>query len=107
MPGKKILSSRLDAKYITALDEVAKAHRISRSRLLREFAENAAALYTFLKTERERQKTERIVLDGNLSRWVVEHSPPQATPELMHFLGEIMHHAAAIKEVEAKEKQSG
>lgn len=105
--GKQVLSSRLDARYITALDEVAKTHGISRSQVLREFAENATALYTFLKAERERQKTDKIVLDGNLSHWIVEHSPPQVTPELMHFLGEVMHHAAAIKQIEGKERQSG
>lgn len=99
---KQVLSSRLEGKYIAALDEVAKAQRISRSQLLREFAENAAALYQFLKEERERQKTETIVFDGNLSRWVLEHSPRDVTPEMMHLLGEVLHHAAGMKESQAK-----
>lgn len=99
---KVVLSGRLEPEYIEALDQVAKAQGISRSKLLREFAENAAALYTFLKTERERQQSEKIMLNGNLTQWILEHSPPEIPPEFLHFLGEVMHHAAQLKEAQRK-----
>lgn len=102
---KAVLSGRLEPEYIEALDEVAKAGGISRSKLLREFAKNAAALYSFLKAERERQQSEKIMLNGNLTQWILEHSPPEIAPEFLHFLGEVMHHVAQLKE--AQQKRAG
>ncbi len=101
---KAVLSARIEPEYIASLDAVAESQGISRSKLLREFALNAATLYEFLKAEKERQQTDKITLNGNLSQWVVEHTPPQVTSEFMHFLGEVMHHAAQMKEVQEKEK---
>jgi hypothetical protein len=100
---KAVLSARIEPEYITSLDAVAKSQRISRSKLLREFALNAATLYEFLKAEKERQQTEKITLNGNLSQWVVEHTPPHVTSEFMHFLGEVIHHAAEMKKAQEKE----
>jgi len=104
---KDVLSARIEPEYIASLDAVAKSQGISRSKLLREFALNAATLYEFLKAEKERQQTEKITLNGNLSQWVVEHTPAQVTSEFMHFLGEVMHHAAEMKEAQEKERQKG
>ena len=103
---KRVLSARLEPEYIAALDEVAKMQRITRSQLLRQFAENAALLYNFLKAERDKEQTEMITVSGEFSRWILEHSPPQMTPELMHFLGVVMHQAARMKESEETGEQS-
>ena len=102
---KIVLAARIEPEYIASLDAVAKSQGISRSKLLREFALNAATLYEFLKAEKERQQTEKITLNGNLSQWVMEHTPPQVTSEFMHFLGEVMHHAAEMKESKEKGKR--
>jgi hypothetical protein len=104
---KDVLSARIEPEYIASLDAVAESQGISRSKLLREFALNAASLYEFLKAEKERQQTEKITLNGNLSQWVMEHTPPQVTSEFMHFLGEVMHHAADMKESQEKERRMG
>jgi hypothetical protein len=104
---KDVLSARIEPEYIASLDAVAKSQGISRSKLLREFALNAATLYEFLKAEKERQQTDKITLNGNLSQWVMEHTPPQVTSEFMHFLGEVMHHAAQMKESQGKERRKG
>lgn len=104
---KDVLSARIEPEYIASLDAVAKSQGISRSKLLREFALNAATLYEFLKAEKERQQTDKITLNGNLSQWVMEHTPPQVTSEFMHFLGEVMHHAADMKESQEKERRRG
>jgi len=100
---KVVLAARIEPEYIASLDAVAKSQGISRSKLLREFALNAATLYEFLKAEKERQQTEKITLNGNLSQWVMEHTPAHVTSEFMHFLGEVMHHAAELKEAQEKE----
>jgi len=102
---KVVLSAKIEPEYIQALDEVAKSQHITRSQLLREFARNATALYGILKAERERQQTEKITLDKNLSQWVLEHTPEPMSPDLMHFLGEVIHHAAAMKEAQEKERE--
>ena len=104
---KAVLSARIEPEYIASLDAVAESQGISRSKLLREFALNAATLYEFLKAEKERQQTEQITLNGNLSEWVMEHTPPEVTSEFMHFLGEVMHHAAQMKETQEKERRKG
>jgi len=100
---KVVLAARIEPEYIASLDAVAKSQGISRSKLLREFALNAATLYEFLKAEKEKQQTEKITLNGNLSQWVMEHTPAHVTSEFMHFLGEVMHHAAEMKEAHEKE----
>ena len=100
---KVVLAARIEPEYIASLDAVAKSQGVSRSKLLREFALNAATLYEFLKAEKERQQTEKITLNGNLSQWVMEHTPPQVTSEFIHFLGEVMHHAAQMREAQEKE----
>jgi len=100
-----VLSARLEPEFIQALDEVARSQHINRSQLMREFARNATTLYGILKAERERQQTEKIALDKELSQWVLENTPEPMSPELMHFLGEVMHHAAAMKEAQEKERE--
>ena len=104
---KVVLAARIEPEYIASLDAVAKSQGISRSKLLREFALNAATLYEFLKAEKERQQTEQITLNGNLSQWVMEHTPDHVTSEFMHFLGEVMHHAAEMKDAQGKEPKMG
>lgn len=102
---KLVLSARLEAEYIQALDEVARSQHITRSQLLREFARNATTLYDLLKAVRERQQMEKIAMDKELSQWVLENTPEPMSSELMHFLGEVMHHAAAMKEAQEKERE--
>ena len=104
---KAVLSAKIEPEYIEALDEVAKSQGISRSRLLREFALNATALYEFLKAEKEKQQADKITLNENLSKWLMEHSPPDVTSDFMHFLGEVMHHAAEMKETQEEERRKG
>ena len=99
---KLVLSAKIEPEYIKALDEVARSQHITRSQLLREFARNATALYGILKAERERQQTEKITLDKNLSQWVLENTPEPMSSDLIHFLGEVMHHAAAMKEAQER-----
>lgn len=102
---KVMFSIRMEPTCIAALDEVAKAQRISRSKLLREFAENATSLYHFLRTEKERQEIEKIRLDGNLSQWVIEHSPSGVDSKMMHFLSNVMRHAAELREAQERGSQ--
>lgn len=104
---KAVLSARIEPEYIASLDAVAETQGISRSRLLREFALNAATLYEFLRAEKERQQTNKITLNGNISQWIVEHTPAHVDSTFMHFLAEVMHHAAEMKEAQEKEAKGG
>ena len=106
-----VLSARLEPKYIDALTKVAKVQGLSRSQLLREFAANAESLYEFLQAERRRQQTDKLVLNGNLSQWVLEHVPPGVESEMLDFIGNVMKHAAEMRrgqetESERSEEQS-
>jgi len=91
------LSLKIEPEYIEALDKVAKEQGITRSQLLRDICRNAASLYGTIKAERDRKITEKNELENSLSQWVVDNSPKDITPELMHFLGEVMHRAADAK----------
>ena len=106
MSGRKVvLSWRLEPEYADALTKVAEARGMTRSQLLREFAANAESFYRFLESERVKQQSEAIALDGNLSRWVLDHIPKDMRPEWLEFLGDVMRHAAQMKRV--KEAENG
>jgi len=92
-----VLSAKLEPQYVDALTKVAKARGLSRSQLLREFAANAESLYEFLEAERRRQQSDKLVLDGNLSQWVLQNVPYGVTAEMLEFLGNVMKHAAEMK----------
>lgn len=87
-----VLSARLESEYIEALDKVAKSQGITRSKLLRKFASDAGSLYSFLEQKQEEQAK----LDGNFSRWILEHQPPGTTVETMQFVAAAMNHAVEM-----------
>ncbi len=95
-----VLSAKLEPEYIDALTKVAKARGLTKSQLLREFAANAESLYEFLQAERRRQQSDKLELNGNLSRWVLDNVPYGVTAEMLDFLGDVMKHAAATKRTE-------
>ena len=94
---RAVLSARLEPEYIQALDEAAKSRKISRSQLLRELAMNASDFYGFIMTERERQKSERIKLDGNLTQFVLNHNP-EMPADMLRLLSDVLKHAAELRE---------
>jgi hypothetical protein len=102
---KVVLSGRLEREYVEALTKVAKARGISRSQLLREIAANAESLYSFLESERNRQQSEILTLDGNLSRWILNNMPKDMTAEWLDFIGDVMKHASAMKRIQEVENE--
>jgi len=98
-----MLAIRMEPECIAVLDSTATALGISRSKLLRDMARNAASFYNFIIAEKAKQQTERIVLDGNLTTWVLQNCPPGTDSRLLHFLSAVMHLAAEAKEREEKE----
>ena len=97
-----MLAIRMEPECITTLDSVATALKISRSKLLRDMARNAASFYNFIMSEKAKQQTEAIVLDGNLSTWVLQNCPPGTDSRLLNFISAVMHLAAEKKEREEK-----
>lgn len=94
MAKTQLVAVRVTPEILKSLDEVASQQGISRSGLIRDLLENCHSLYRFLQSERERQQTDRIMLDGNLSQWVLENMPPEMTSEQVRFIGKVMNHAA-------------
>jgi hypothetical protein len=88
------IAIRVPPDVINSLDEVAAQSGKSRSEVIRDLLANCHSLYRFLEAERKRQQTERIVLDGNITQWVLDNIPDGVTSDLLHFLGQVMHHAA-------------
>jgi len=88
------ISIRVPPEIIKSLDEVAAKRGITRPDLIREMLANCHSFYRFIETEKARQQTDRITLDGNLSQWILNNMPEEMTPEWVHFLGEVMHHVA-------------
>jgi len=99
------ISIRVPPEIIKSLDEVAAKRGITRPDLIREMLANCHSFYRFIETEKARQQTDRITLDGNLSQWILNNMPEEMTPEWVHFLGEVMHHVAD-KLVEEKQGKS-
>jgi predicted transcriptional regulator len=98
------ISIRVPPEIIRSLDEVAAKRGITRPDLIREMLANCHSFYRFIETEKARQQTDRITLDGNLSQWILNNMPEDMTPEWVHFLGEVMHHVAD-KLVEQKQEK--
>jgi len=96
---------RVPPEVVKSLDEVATQRGISRSTLVRELLANCHSFYHFIESERVRQQTDRIILDGNLSDWILNHMPENMTPQWVHFVGEVMHHVA--EEMVAQGKGGG
>jgi predicted transcriptional regulator len=98
------IAVRVPPEVIESLDQVAERSGQSRSRVIRDLMENCHSLHRFLEAERKRQQTERIALDGNITDWVLNNIPQGVTPDLLHFLGQVMHHAAdRVSRAEEKE----
>lgn len=102
---RAVLSAKLESQYIDALTKVAKARGITRSQLLREFAANAESLYEFLQAERRRQQSDKLVLNGNLSQWILDNVPYGVSAEMLDFLGTVMRHAAEMKRIREAENE--
>jgi len=94
MAKTQLVTVRITPEILKSLDEVALQQGISRSGLIRDLLENCHSLYHFLQTERARQHTDKIILDGNLSQWVLEHTPPGMTSAQLRFIRNIIDHAA-------------
>lgn len=96
MPKTRLMAVRVMPDVLKSLDEVASQQGISRSMLIRDLLENCHSLYRFLQSERERQRTDKIILDGNLSQWVLERMPHGMTSEQVRFIAEVMNHVADV-----------
>jgi metal-responsive CopG/Arc/MetJ family transcriptional regulator len=94
MPKTRLVAVRVTPDTVRSLDEVAAQQSISRSELIRDLLENCHSLYRFLQAERQRQGTEKIILNGNLSQWVIDNMPHGMTPEQVRFIAQTMSHAA-------------
>jgi predicted transcriptional regulator len=105
MRKTEFIAVRVAPEVVRSLDEVASQRGISRSTLVRELLTNCHSFYNFLESEKARQQTDKIILDGNLSQWILNHMPESMTPDWVHFLGEVMHHVA--DEMVAKEEGGG
>jgi metal-responsive CopG/Arc/MetJ family transcriptional regulator len=84
----------MEPELIEELDKVAKAQKMSRSSLLREFAKNSKMFHDFLNSQRAKQQSDL------LSRWIIEYSPPEIDSKMMRFLMSILRKAAEMKEVQ-------
>ena len=104
MARTSFIAVRVADDVIESLDEVAAKRGITRPDLIRELLANCHSFYQFIETEKARQQTDRITLDGNLSQWIKNNMPESMTPEWVRFLGEVMHHVADKMIAEAKEK---
>jgi predicted transcriptional regulator len=108
MARTSLIAVRVSDDVVKSLDEVAAKRGINRPDLIRELLANCHSFYRFIETEKARQQTDRITLDGNLSQWILNNMPEEMTPEWVHFLGEVMHHVAdklVEQKQEKKEKQ--
>ncbi len=104
MPKTRLIAVRVTPDVLKSLDEVASNQSISRSVLIRDLLENCHSLYRFLQSERERQKTDRIVIDGNLSQWVLENMPHGMSEQQVRFIGRVMDHAADMMVTQGRGK---
>ncbi len=102
MRKNQFVAVRVTSEIVRSLDEVAAQRGISRSTLIRDLLTNCHSLYCFLESERERQKTDKIILNGNISQWVLDNMPEGMTPDFLRFLGQSMHHAAEIMVTQGK-----
>jgi len=94
MSKTHLVAVRVTPEILKSLDAVASQQGVSRSGLIRDLLENCHSLYSFLQSERKRQRTDKIMLDGNLSQWVLEHVPPEMTSSQLRFIRDVMDHAA-------------
>ena len=94
MAKNPFIAVRISPEIIKSLDEIAAERGISRSSLIKELLANCHLFHRFIQVERARQYTDQVVLDGNLSRWVMNNMQDNMKPEWLHFIGEVMHHVA-------------
>ena len=104
MARTSLIAVRVSDDIIKSLDEVAVQRGITRPDLIRELLTNCHSFYHFIETEKARQQTDKIILDGNLSQWIQNNMPPSMTPEWVRFLGEVMYHVADKMITETKER---
>jgi len=94
MAKNPFIAVRVAPEIIKSLDEIALERHISRSTLVKELLANCHSFHRFIQVERARQYSNNVVLDGNLSRWVMNNMQDNMQPEWLHFIGEVMHHVA-------------
>ena len=94
MAKNPFIAVRVSPEIIKSLDEIAAERGISRSSLIKELLENCHSFHRFIQVERVRQNNDQVVLDGNLTRWVMNNMQDNMKPEWLHFIGEVMHHVA-------------
>ena len=94
MARNPFIAVRVPPDIIKSLDEIAEEHGISRSTLIKELLTNCHSFHRFIEIEKVRQQTDKVVLEGNLSRCIMNNMQDNITPEWLHFIGEVMHHVA-------------
>ena len=106
MAKSSLIAVRVSDDIVKSLDEVAEKRGIARPDLIRELLANCHSFYRFIELEKARQHTDRIILDGNLSQWILNNMPENMTPEWVRFLGEIMHQVADKMITQEKESST-
>jgi len=104
MAKNPFIAIRVRPEIIKSVEEVAAQRGMTRSALIKEMMANCHSFYRFIELERARQHTDKIILDGNLSQWIMNNMPENMTPEWVRFLGETLHHVADKMIAQAKEK---
>ena len=107
MRKNQFVAVRVTPEIVKSLDEVATQRGISKSTLIRELLANCHSFYRFLESEKAKQQSDRIILDGNLSEWILNNMPESLTPDWVHFIAEVMHHAAEKMVVREKGEGDG
>jgi predicted transcriptional regulator len=107
MARNPFVAVRVSPEIIKSLDEIASERGITRSALVKELLANCHSFHRFIESERAKQQSDKVVLDGNLSKWIMNNMQENMTPEWLHFIGEVMHHVAdEIKEEKEKESET-
>lgn len=94
MARNPFIAVRVPPDIIKSLDEIATERGITRSSLIKELLGNCHSFHRFIEVEKARQHTDSVVLNGNLSNWIMNNMQENMTPEWLHFIGEVMHNVA-------------
>jgi len=105
MARNPFIAVRVPPYVIESLDELAAQSNVSRSQIVKQILENCHAFYKFIELEKTKNNfSDKVDLDGNLTKWVLSNMKDDMTPEWVHFIGEVMHHVAN-EMVDRKEKE--
>ena len=94
MAKNTFIAVRIPPEVVKSLDEIATERGITRSALIKELLANCHSFHRFIEIERSRQDSGKVVLNGNLAKWITNNMQDNMTPETLHFIGEVMHHVA-------------